>query len=114
MSLPAGRVVDVDRAEQIAGTITDPDSQAAALAGLVEVVAVVDVDRAQRIADRAEQIARTITDRKTERRLSCRWQCTSQREHLRGMACRLICEAIASNCAEPISTCLDTETSAPC
>ncbi|MCM3882284.1 hypothetical protein, partial [Frankia sp. R82] len=50
-------------AEQIARTITNPDWQARALAGVAGALAQAgEHDRAEQIATAAEQIARTITD----------------------------------------------------
>lgn len=54
---------DLDRAETLARSISDPDQQAEALTTLVEAVAGAgDLDRARDLANQAETLARSITD----------------------------------------------------
>ena len=62
-SAAVARAGDADRAEVIAGSLTDPYWQPRALAGVSEAVAESgDVDRARLTAQRAEVIARSVTD----------------------------------------------------
>jgi tetratricopeptide (TPR) repeat protein len=54
--------VDPDRAERLAGTVTDPHQQARAWSAIARAVQPDDPDRAAVLNARAEQVARTIED----------------------------------------------------